>query len=52
MANDFEDQYAITVTLTGVGTLRIGNDPFLEDFYLAYKGSTSGSIMTRSSPEP
>ena len=45
MANDFEDQYTITVTLPGVDTLRIGNDPFLEDFYLAYKGSTSASII-------
>ena len=45
MANDFEHQYTITVTLPGVGTLRIGNDPFLEDFYLAYKGDTSGSVI-------
>ncbi len=45
MAKDFEDQYTITVTLPGVDTLRIGNDPFLEDFYLAYKGNVSVSTI-------
>ena len=37
--------FAITVTLPGVDTLRIGNDPFLEDFHLAYEGNTSRSVI-------
>ena len=47
MANNFEDQFTATVTLPGIDTLRIGNDPFLEDFYLAYKGNPSASVIDR-----